>query len=256
MQPNATASAVRPTSPFTVFPRVAAMALVTRTTLDPGEDEYKEIAKTFNSGRLVNSGCELLSVEKVHNATLTQLFWETAQRYQRDYGHVNIVKGWHGTKKENVASILQNNFDVSNTGRHRYGPGVSFSSVPSYAFHYCDKRTSEACMLLVNVLVSEVIELPENKDENSVPSELPFLPGSSSLRYDTSTKDKDNLIVFAKRHEHAFLPTHVVHFKRIPVPPPRCSRRISFVLSGEMWNLNNFNPFASPMDTLGGSPGG
>lgn len=101
---------------------------------------------------------------------------------------------------------------------HRFGAGVSFTSMASCASHYCDKGSS-GCMLLANVLVSNVVEVPEHADGGSracsrVLREPPFLPGRYPLRYDTTAKNKDAMDVIGKFDKDAFLPTHVVNFRR------------------------------------------
>ncbi|XP_034238266.1 protein mono-ADP-ribosyltransferase TIPARP-like, partial [Thrips palmi] len=205
---------------------MAAMASVETIKLDPKSAEYRDIAQKFNSKFIVNlKKCELLSIERVRNEALEQRFRDKKKEYEDAYGQVKVVQGWHGTKEDNIASILKNNFDVSaNAGRrHRFGPGVSFSSLSSYAYNYCDKNTPEACMLLADVLVSNVVEVAEKKDRRKMLRAPPCLPGSS-LRYDTTAKNKERMDVFVKADRDAFMPTHVVRFKRGATPaqaPPR-----------------------------------
>ncbi|XP_034239946.1 uncharacterized protein LOC117644520 [Thrips palmi] len=194
------------------------MASVERIKLDPQSAEYKGIAQKFNSKYIVKfKKCTILSIEKVKNEALDQRFQSKRQWYEDKHGHVKIVKGWHGTVKENVASILKNNFDESKNFGRCFGPGVSFSSLPSYAYHFCDKKTPEACMLLADVLVSNVLELPAS-EKYGILRVPPCVPGTN-FWYDTVAKDKDRMDVFVKQDKDAFLPTHVVHFKRADAPP-------------------------------------
>ncbi|XP_034254748.1 protein mono-ADP-ribosyltransferase PARP10-like [Thrips palmi] len=195
------------------------MALVERTKLNPGSSEYRDVADEFNSKNVVkgNKMLEVVSIERVHNDLLEQRFLQKKKQYERTYGHVRVVKGWHGTKEANVAPILRNNFDVSKHGQgvgHRFGAGVSFSSMASYASYYCDKGAPTCSMLLVDVLVSNVVEVPENRNPLAVLHEPPLLPGHGSLRYDTTAKNKERMDVFVKFDDDAYLPTHVVHFQR------------------------------------------
>lgn len=202
------------------------MALVERTNLSPATAEYKDVADLFNTKNMVkgNKKLEVVSIERVNNTMLEQRFLTKKLQYQRTYGHVRVVKGWHGTKEANVTPILKNNFDVSKHGQgtgHRFGAGVSFSSMASYASYYCDK-TYPACMLLADVLVSNIVNVPENKDRRMVLREPPLLPGRAPLRYDTTAKNKDLMDVFVKFDQDAYLPTHVVHFK-VGSSPARAS---------------------------------
>lgn len=98
---------------------------------------------------------------------------------------------------------------------HRFGAGVSFSKFATYASHHCDNRRkgSTDCMLLNDVLVSNIVEVPENKRGPPL-LKPPFLPGSNELRYDTTAKRKDVLDVAVKFERDTYLPTHVVTFTR------------------------------------------
>lgn len=62
---------------------------------------------------------EVLSIERVRNKMLEQRFLAKKQQYEQKYGQVRIVKGWHGTKQDNVDPILRNNFDVSKHGQNK-----------------------------------------------------------------------------------------------------------------------------------------
>ncbi|XP_034255469.1 protein mono-ADP-ribosyltransferase PARP10-like [Thrips palmi] len=196
------------------------MAVVERTKVHAGTAEFQDVSEFFESRNVVHGKkLQVVSIERVHNGALEQRFKDKTQEYKQTFGQVRIVRAWHGTKKLNVAPILRNNFDVTKHGQsvgHRFGAGVSFSSMSGYASNYCDK-THSACMLLANVLVSNVVEVPENTGSR-VPREPPFLPGRYPLRYDTTAKNKDTMDVFVKFDKDSFLPTHVVNFRRCAAP--------------------------------------
>ncbi|CAB3407552.1 unnamed protein product [Caenorhabditis bovis] len=70
---------------------------------------------------------------------------------------------WHGTKNENVDSILKNGFKIRNNNGLMYGNAIYLANIPSKAVRYCstgyygDRTTSK--MLLCEVDVSELVEV-------------------------------------------------------------------------------------------------
>lgn len=64
---------------------------------------------------------------------------------------------------------------------HRSGAGVSFSAHASYASHYCDKGVNGS-LLLCRVLVSNMVQVEENKNRGAVLEEPPLIPGRYPLR--------------------------------------------------------------------------
>ncbi|XP_034254891.1 protein mono-ADP-ribosyltransferase PARP10-like [Thrips palmi] len=191
-------------------------SVVERTTLQPGTSEYEEVKTLFNRSNQSRGNClRALSIEKVHNSYLEQRFQAKKQEYQRDFGQVEVLKLWHGTRGAYVDNILLNNYDVSRHGQgvgHRFGAGISFSGQSGYASNYCDNDDID-CMLLNDVLVSNIIEVEENRG-GSVLREPPLLPGHFALRYDTTAKNKVIKNVIVKYESDACLPTHVVMFTR------------------------------------------
>ncbi|XP_026279777.2 protein mono-ADP-ribosyltransferase PARP12-like isoform X1 [Frankliniella occidentalis] len=189
------------------------MALVERTYLTPGTDDFQAVSNLFISGL---SHHIIQSIEKVQNYELEQKFKQRKDQYENTYGQVRVVKLWHGTKKRNVDSILRENFDVSRHGQNRgtrFGAGVSFSAFSRYAYHFCDQG-EEGCMLLCEVLVSNITQVPENKSRLFALQEPPLIPGRFPLRYDTTAKNKDTMDVIVKFDSDSFRPTHIVHFKK------------------------------------------
>lgn len=189
------------------------MALVERTYLTPGTADFQAVSNLFISGL---SHHIIQSIEKVQNYELEQKFKQRKDQYENTYGQVRVVKLWHGTKSRNVASILRENFDVSRHGQSRgtrFGAGVSFSAFSRYAYHFCDQG-EEGCMLLCEVLVSNITQVPENKSRLYALQEPPLIPGRFPLRYDTTAKNKDTMDVIVKFDPNSFRPTHVVNFKK------------------------------------------
>lgn len=61
---------------------------------------------------------QITAIEKVENYMLLRKFDQKKQEYRFKYGHVREVKVFHGTKKENIPSILLNNLEVQRHGQN------------------------------------------------------------------------------------------------------------------------------------------
>lgn len=103
---------------------------------------------------------------------------------------------------------------------HRFGAGVSFSAYASYASHYCDKSLHDT-MLLCYVLVSNIVEVPESRNRQTVLLEPPFLPNMFTKRYDTTAKNKHTMDVIVKFGSDTFYPAYVINFKRCSQSSPQ-----------------------------------
>lgn len=72
-------------------------------------------------------------------------------------------------------------------------------------------------MLLCSVLVSNIVEVPENKDRHSTLKKPPFIPGVyPPLRYDTTAKNSYTMDVIVKFEDDTYYPEYVIHFNREP----------------------------------------
>ncbi|KAK3914453.1 Protein mono-ADP-ribosyltransferase PARP12 [Frankliniella fusca] len=162
-------------------------------------------------------------IEKVHNDAIRQIFENNKSRYSELYGHVKVVKVFHGTKRENIPSILRNNLKCHRHGQnvgHRFGAGVSFSAISNYSSHYCDEDEEVKQMLLCLVLVSEIVEVPEVKNKRSTLQKPPFIENRwPPIRYDTTAKNKVTMDVIVKFEDNTFYPAFVISFQKRPLIP-------------------------------------
>ncbi|XP_052125285.1 protein mono-ADP-ribosyltransferase PARP12-like [Frankliniella occidentalis] len=189
------------------------MAVVERLKLSRESDDYTDVSLLFEMHN--TRGFTIQSIEKVHNDVLMQQFQRKEEEYVHRYGHVRTVKVFHGTKKDNISSILRTNLDVNRHGTnigHRFGAGVSFSARSSYASNYCDKQENDKTMLLCYVLVSEIVNVPEVRNPQLVLREPPEIPGREPLRYDTTAKNKDIMDVIVKFEQHSYYPAYVLTY--------------------------------------------
>jgi len=107
---------------------------------------------------------------------------------------------FHGTNKKYLESILTNNLDWKFFGRKkgsRFGQGVYFSPLSSYALHYTDHAPQHSIMILFRVLsVKQCIGFED--------SELP------DDGYDTAISENGK--VWAKFDADEMYPDYVIHF--------------------------------------------
>lgn len=193
------------------------MTHIELNTLTPEGIEYLEVQEFFHRKGASSKNFELkiVAIHEVTNPKLFKRFQINQARYKNIHGHVQLLRLFHGTKRVNIPSILKDNLEVCRHGLNcgdRFGPGVSFSAIPYYSSHYCDKFEQVKQMLLCWVLVSNIIEIPENMPFD----EPPFIPGHYPLQYDTTAKNKETMDVIVKFRDHTFYPAYVIDFQKVP----------------------------------------
>lgn len=140
------------------------------------------------------------SVERVQNPYLWGSYLLKKEEYMNypGFGVVNEEKLFHATAKENVYSIVQNNFDWRRTKRTRYGHGVSFSPSAEYANTYCNQKVrSVRALILARVLVKMATK-------GHYGTKLPPPPN------DTTTGKNGKVVV--KYADNEFYPEYVVYY--------------------------------------------
>jgi hypothetical protein len=122
---------------------------------------------------------------------------------------VRCVRAWHGTKVENLGSILQDGFDplYCMNGINQYGCGAYFAKRPSYSYAYSDGTSRELgdgldakVLILCSVLVTDSVV--GSRGQNSVP----FRPNRPTP--DTFTNGDKS--IYVTRNVAQALPLYVV----------------------------------------------
>jgi len=140
------------------------------------------------------------SVARVQNPYLWGSYMLKKEEYINypGFGIVSEEKLFHATAKENVYSIVQNNFDWRRTKRTRYGHGVSFSPSAEYANTYCNQKSgSRRALILARVLVKMATK-------GHYGTKLPPPP------FDTTTGKNGKVVV--KYADNEFYPEYVVYY--------------------------------------------
>jgi hypothetical protein len=139
-------------------------------------------------------------VERVQNPYLWGSYVLKKEEYINylGFGIVCEEKMFHATAKENVYSIVQNNFDWRRTKRTRYGHGVSFSPSAEYANTYCNQNAGSArALILARVLVAMATK-------GHYGTKLPPPP------FDTTTGKNGKVVV--KYADNEFYPEYVLYY--------------------------------------------
>jgi len=110
--------------------------------LSEDSSEYRTVVQSIDM-TLRN---KIDAVERVQKPYLWGSYVLKKEEYINCLGFdiVSEEKLFHATAKENVYSVVQNNFDCRRTKRTRYGHGVSFSPSAEYANTYCNEKAESA----------------------------------------------------------------------------------------------------------------
>ncbi|KAH0534864.1 poly [ADP-ribose] polymerase-like isoform X1 [Cotesia glomerata] len=116
----------------------------------------QKYVKNTHSPRHGNYVLHVLNVFNIHRSDDIGLFMD-------QIGNKKLL--WHGTKTENIASILSEGFKVPHKPSHgrMFGHGIYFSNSVSKAANYCgcNRENSEGYLLLCEVALGNTMELYE-----------------------------------------------------------------------------------------------
>ncbi|XP_044588696.1 poly [ADP-ribose] polymerase 1-like [Cotesia glomerata] len=132
--------------------------------------------------------------------------WKNSSTFDliRQHGEENGYKGnllpkkllWHGTKTENVASILSRGLEVAppsseSTGAH-FGQGIYFTNSSSKAASYCGarrkQRTYEGIMLLCEVALGHMAQFYTAQNMCPLPTQFNSVWGVGHFAPDQNVK--------------------------------------------------------------------
>lgn len=147
-------------------------------------------------------------IKEVNNPYLWTMYnLKKEEMISRD-GHVDELLLFHGTKRQNVRSICDDNLNWRLSGSatgNRFGQGTSLSPKATYASHYCDRDMPIKVMFLMRVLFSKaVIGTPDMV--------IPKVnQNGQTVYYDTSIKEDCSVVV--KYCDNEFYPAYVIYFE-------------------------------------------
>ena len=139
------------------------------------------------------------SIDVVYNPKLISNFEKKEEEFRSKSIPLTKVFSFHGTAKENIDSILQNNFDMSKRAGQAYGFGIYFSENPLVSVPY-----TRGC----NSLIVCQILLGKSTKKGTAPDKPPEGYNSTEIE-----KDKDgNCAVIVIPNVDQILPVAVINF--------------------------------------------
>ncbi|NXN97128.1 PAR12 polymerase, partial [Rhinopomastus cyanomelas] len=173
--------------------------------LDSSSQEYLDVRGSFQR---TMPRAAVRRICRVQNPSLWELYqWQKEQMKKINHGKaVDERLLFHGTSKNYIDAICQQNFDWRVCGLHgtAYGKGSYFARDASYSNNYCDGSSSTKSMFLARVLVGE------------------FTTGQSSymrppLRdnqnfYDSCVNDSANPSIFVIFEKHQIYPEYLIKY--------------------------------------------
>jgi poly [ADP-ribose] polymerase 7/11/12/13 len=177
--------------------------------------EYNTVRNLFK--KTTQKQFQIVQIERIQNPYLLGCYLLKKNEMEGLPGNdVKESRVFHGTKKSNVQSICENNFNWrlhgSGTG-NRYGQGVSFSPISYYASHYSDKKAEVKVMFLVRVLISNCTVGDGNM---TIPPLVRHIDNrNNTQRYDTAQKEGGHVIV--KFCDSEYYPEYLIHYTGTPL---------------------------------------
>ena len=112
--------------------------------------------------------------------------------------NLNIILAWHGTSKNNLDDIVENNFNMSIIGRGSYGKGIYFSEYANISQGYGD-----------GLLLCKVILGKSYKMKKTAPG-IGLKKGyHSHIVHNSSQKYGDEIVIF---DVNQILPCYIVKY--------------------------------------------
>ncbi|XP_023012659.1 uncharacterized protein [Leptinotarsa decemlineata] len=165
--------------------------------LDQFSSDYQRVERLF---RATNKRCfTVQKIETINNPYLLLQYSLKKLQYLAKYGRNVEHELFHGTRKSNIESICNNNFNWRLRGTakgHKFGQGISLTPISNYATHYGDDGYNKV-MFLVKVLIG-------NKCLGAQHMNIP------PKHYDTTTNEKEHVIV--KYEDNEFYPAYLIYY--------------------------------------------
>uniref|UniRef100_A0A8C8AI52 Poly(ADP-ribose) polymerase family member 12 n=1 Tax=Otus sunia TaxID=257818 RepID=A0A8C8AI52_9STRI len=173
--------------------------------LDSSSEEYKKVKVDFQR---TMPKTVIKRIRRVQNPTLWEMYqWQKEQMQKSNGGKAADERFlFHGTSKNYIDAICQQNFDWRICGLHGtvYGRGSYFARDASYSDNYCREDSHTKTMFLARVLVGE------------------FTLGSSSYVrpplkdnqkfYDSCVNNSSNPSIFVIFERHQIYPEYLIEY--------------------------------------------
>ncbi|XP_026724296.1 poly [ADP-ribose] polymerase 12-like [Athene cunicularia] len=173
--------------------------------LDSSSEEYKKVKVDFQR---TMPKTVIKRIRRVQNPSLWEIYQWQKEQMQKSNGGKAVDERFlfHGTSKNYIDAICQQNFDWRICGLHGtvYGKGSYFARDASYSDNYCRENSNSKTMFLARVLVGE------------------FTLGSSSYVrpplkdnqkfYDSCVDNSSNPSIFVIFERHQIYPEYLIEY--------------------------------------------
>ncbi|XP_053114680.1 protein mono-ADP-ribosyltransferase PARP12-like [Hemicordylus capensis] len=177
-------------------------------TLPSSSNEYRKVQVNFQR---TMPKATILAIKRIQNLALWQVYQWQKDQMKKVNGGKNVDERplFHGTSKNHVDAICQQNFDWRICGVHgtAYGKGSYFARDASYSNNYCKSDSTCKTMFLARVLVGEFTTgfsdylRPPPKDSQN------------TTFYDSCVNALQNPSIFVIFEKHQIYPEYVIEYR-------------------------------------------
>ncbi|XP_058047225.1 protein mono-ADP-ribosyltransferase PARP12 [Ahaetulla prasina] len=174
----------------------------------PSSSEYIKVQTNFQR---TLPRVTILAIKRIQNASLWEVYqWQKEQMKKANGGKdVDERALFHGTSKNHVDAICQQNFDWRICGVHgtAYGKGSYFARDAAYSDNYSGVSSSIKTMFLAKVLVGDFTT------GSSSYLRPPAKNNQSSLFYNSCVNSMLNPSIFVIFEKHQIYPEYLIEYK-------------------------------------------
>ena len=200
------------------FPRLVDQASFSREKVLPQrhfdntnrlDNEFRlaegHFLRMLDSRGITQNRPKIAFVEVISNAALERKFEDMKARLNNEQAPSNEILAYHGTKVENIDSILKNNLQLQYAKRQAHGKGIYFSEFPDVSIGYGQG------LLLCRLLPGK--EFVDSSGRN-----IPQGYHSKKVQPQASAMDSGQMIIVENSDQ--ILPAYVIHLKNNPALRP------------------------------------
>ncbi|KAL8222063.1 UNVERIFIED_CONTAM: hypothetical protein K2H54_074867 [Gekko kuhli] len=175
--------------------------------LHSSSNEYRKVQVNFER---TMSKAKIIKINRIQNLALWEVYqWQKEQMKKANGGKdVDEKLLFHGTTRNHVEAICQQNFDWRICGIHgtAYGKGSYFARDASYSDNYCKLDLVSKTMFLARVLVGEFT--------NGLPNYLrpPAKDSQNTAFYDSCVNSIHNPSIFVIFEKHQIYPEYLIDY--------------------------------------------
>ena len=178
---------------------------------DEGHTHFSTAESKFLSSlskRPGHPGYRVDSIDLVINPDILTDFQHKQAEFAKSGKPAKCVLAFHGTREENIDSIIQSNFSLDRIKRSMYGHGIYFSEFADVSMAYA-AEASHTCrsLLLCKILPGKEYDL------NQSSSGAPLEHGYDSHRVRKDSKGFGEMLVIFNPSQ--IMPYYIIHYSKV-----------------------------------------